>query len=287
VLSGDQLIDEVRLALLAETDGIDPRPGTLNRVRQELATSARPGWPRRRGVRADAMVITVTTAITIAVALIAIVFLHHNSSSSSTGQILVPAMNRVEVGTVRLTAQAADPNGGLRWGLRTIQTGGREACLQTGRVKGGVIGVVGQDGAYSDDGRFHLIPSRDNFPCAGTDANNYLFLNVLEQDVPAPPAKRSHEHLRRDIVTRLADPSAGVAPHCLPVPLEKRREKHGLLDGERQQLGVSGIGVHTRSTFDRTKSLADYAWFPDRITPGSRVTSTPFSLLPFTQSRFG
>ena len=94
-------------------------------------------------------------------------------------------MNPVAVGTVRLTAQAPDPSGGLPWGLRMIQTGPRQACLQIGRVKDGTIGILGQDGAYSNDGRFHPIASRDSFPCAGTDAHNYLFLNVLEQDLPA------------------------------------------------------------------------------------------------------
>jgi hypothetical protein len=62
---------------------------------------------------------------------------------------------------------------------------------------------------------------------------------VMIGAIAGPPAKRSHEHLRRDIVTRLADPSDGVSPHRLPVPLEKRREQHGLLDGARQQFGVS------------------------------------------------
>lgn len=183
MLTDDQLIDEVRRALLADSDEVDPRPGTLNRVRQELATPARPGWLRRPGARVDAIVIAVATGITVAIALVGIVFLHHRSSGSSP--IPVAAMNRVAVGTVRLAAQAADPSGGLRWGVRTVQTGRREACLQIGRVKAGTIGVVGQDGAYSNDGRFHPVPSRDNFPCAGTDANNYLFLNVSEQDVPA------------------------------------------------------------------------------------------------------
>jgi hypothetical protein len=184
VLTDDQLIDEVRRALLADTAGIAPRPSTLDRVRRELAVSRRPGWLRRPGVRADAVVIAVATGIAVAIALIATVFLHHRSSSGNrTNQ--VPTMNQVAVGTARLTAQAADPSGGLRWGLRIIQTRPREGCLQIGRVKDGTIGTLGQDGAYSNDGRFHPIPSRESFPCAGTDANNYLFLNVLEQDVPA------------------------------------------------------------------------------------------------------
>lgn len=184
MLTDDQLIDEVRRALLTESAGIDPRPSTLDRVRQELTVSRRPGWLRRPGVRADAVVIAVATGIAVGIALFATVFLHHRSSSGNRTN-RVPTMSQVAVGTARLTAQAADPSGGLRWGLRTVQTGRREACLQIGRVKDGTIGTLGQNGAYSNDGRFHPIPSRDSFPCAGTDANNYLFLDVLEQDVPA------------------------------------------------------------------------------------------------------
>ena len=36
MLTDDQIIDELRRALAAETDGINPRPALLGRVHQEL-----------------------------------------------------------------------------------------------------------------------------------------------------------------------------------------------------------------------------------------------------------
>jgi hypothetical protein len=89
------------------------------------------------------------------------------------------------VGTVQIASRTADPKGGLRWALRTAQTGEHRACLQIGRLRTGQIGSLGQDGAYGNDDRFHPIPVTTNDHCATTDADGYLFLNVLEQDVPA------------------------------------------------------------------------------------------------------
>jgi hypothetical protein len=89
------------------------------------------------------------------------------------------ATRHVAVGTARIAARAPDPSGGPRWALRTVQTGRQQACLQIGRLEHAKIGTLGQDGAYSNDGRFHPIPLHNSFPCAGTDANNNLFLNVL------------------------------------------------------------------------------------------------------------
>jgi hypothetical protein len=67
--------------------------------------------------------------------------------------------------------------------------------------------MLGQDGAFGDDGRFVAIPPRQNFPCAGTDRHGNLFLSVFMQDVPASatigmssgcaPAQPSDESLSR------------------------------------------------------------------------------------------
>ena len=204
MLTDDQLIDEVRRALRADTAGIDPRSSTLDRVRQELATPPRARTLNWRSLRIDAIVVAVTTGIAVGIALIAVIFLHHRKNSQ-VNTSHTPTISQFAVGSVSLTAQAPAPSGGLRWGLRMVQTGRREACLQIGRVKDARIGVIGQDGAYSNDQRFHRISSRDNFPCAGTDANNHLFLNVLEQDVPASgPSINGHGGCTANAASNLA-----------------------------------------------------------------------------------
>ncbi|WP_022930066.1 hypothetical protein [Patulibacter americanus] len=71
-----------------------------------------------------------------------------------------------------LSLRAADPDGGLPWGLRftrTRPTGGM-GCTQVGRTQDGRIGVVGRDGAFGDDGRFHALPKALVQGCGGLDA---------------------------------------------------------------------------------------------------------------------
>jgi hypothetical protein len=85
--------------------------------------------------------------------------------------------------------------GGLPWGLRTIQTHRLQACLQIGRLQSDQIGALGQDGAFANDGRFRPIPLHTNFPCGQTDAHGYLFLNVFEQETPASASLANHSRM--------------------------------------------------------------------------------------------
>ncbi len=124
----------------------------------------------------------LAVAVALAIGAVALVLLHHRSNANPT-----PA-NPVAVGTVSIAAQAPDPTGGLPWGLRTIQTGRLQACLQIGRLQSGQIGALGQDGAFDNDGRFHPIPLANNFGCGRTDAHGYLFLNVFAVQIPASAA---------------------------------------------------------------------------------------------------
>ena len=180
MLTDDQIIDELRRALAAETDGINPRPALLGRVHQELvAIPANRRRARRPRFRAGAITTTLAAAVALGIAVIALVSLHH-SNNSIPSQPTSP----VPVGTVRIAAQAPDPQGGLPWGLRTIQTHRLQACVQIGRLQSGRIGALGKDGAFANDGRFHPFSLHTNFPCGQTDAHGNLFLNVLEQGVP-------------------------------------------------------------------------------------------------------
>jgi len=68
-----------------------------------------------------------------------------------------------------LPISTPDPAGGLPWGMQVVQTPGKEVCLQVGRLRGGRLGVVGQDGAFANDGRFHELPAGvlDPQTCSG------------------------------------------------------------------------------------------------------------------------
>lgn len=60
-------------------------------------------------------------------------------------------------GSSLLALRAADPQGGLPWGMRLVHTTRGEICVQIGRVEDGQLGQLGIDGAFHDDGRFHPL----------------------------------------------------------------------------------------------------------------------------------
>ncbi|MGH2857793.1 MAG: hypothetical protein ACRDMJ_09940 [Solirubrobacteraceae bacterium] len=214
MLTDDQIIDEIRDALLAETDGIAPRPDLLDRVHHELAADRPHRWAlgRLRLHGADVLAV-LGVGLALAVAVLALTLLHHSASPSPPA----PATGPPAVGTVVIAARASDPHGGLRWALR-IQTGRHQACLQIGRLRSGAIGALGQDGAFGDDGRFHPIPIHENSPCAGTDAHDHLFLNVFSQDVPASAVLGSTNGCR-------ATPLPASALARLPKAARRRLER--------------------------------------------------------------
>jgi hypothetical protein len=60
-------------------------------------------------------------------------------------------------GSRLLALRAADPQGGLPWGMRLVHTTRGEICVQIGRLDNDQLGQLGIDGAFHDDGRFHPL----------------------------------------------------------------------------------------------------------------------------------
>jgi hypothetical protein len=91
--------------------------------------------------------------------------------------------------SVRLLAlRVADPDGGPPWGLRTIKTTRGLMCVQLGRIVDGRIGVLGEAGAFHDDGRFHPLSidylDAGSSNCGTEDAHGNAFLNEEAFGVP-------------------------------------------------------------------------------------------------------
>ncbi len=86
-----------------------------------------------------------------------------------------------------LPLRVPDPAGGPPWGLRVLRTTRGLTCMQLGRVEFGTVGVLGQDGAFADDGRFHPLSPNviDGSGCSVSDAQGNGFVNVLLQSAPA------------------------------------------------------------------------------------------------------
>jgi hypothetical protein len=277
VLTDDQIIGELRRALAAETDGINPRPGLLGRVHQELAAIPSNRRRRRRPrFRAGVITTTLATAVALGIAVIALISLHH-SNNSNPSQPTSP----VPVGTVRIAAQAPDPHGGLPWGLRTTQTHRLQACVQIGRLQAGQIGALGTDGAFANDGRFHPIPLHTNFPCGQTDAHGYLFLNVLENQIPASASFGGEQGCR--VLQPRPEPHVRRLPTC-PVR-DLRNIAYGVLgpDAVSVTYTLGGRSVTERTGPDGayivvlpgTKGACTFAGYGRRCFGGNGEMTTP------------
>ena len=84
----------------------------------------------------------------------------HGRPSSKTG-VGIPVAGAIRGhGSVQLLpVPVPDPAGGLPWGMRIVRTTRGLVCVQVGRLFHGRLGVLGQDGAFHDDGLFHELPA--------------------------------------------------------------------------------------------------------------------------------
>ncbi|MGA9875273.1 MAG: hypothetical protein WBQ21_05635 [Solirubrobacteraceae bacterium] len=126
-------------------------------------------------------------------------------------------------GSRLLPLRAADPQGGLPWGMRLVHTTRGEVCLQVGRVQDGQLGELGIDGAFHDDGRFHPL-SPDILPSYGDDSDTVCILAGQTTSSSFEDQDRSASPINQELLK--AKPPAGdlrsisfglLGPHALSV----------------------------------------------------------------------
>jgi hypothetical protein len=69
-------------------------------------------------------------------------------------QLGVPVPGRSQL----IARSVPDPAGGPAWSMRIVRTTRDVVCMQIARIYDGQLGVIGEDGAFHDDGRFHPLP---------------------------------------------------------------------------------------------------------------------------------
>ncbi|MFZ1927067.1 MAG: hypothetical protein WAU42_13105 [Solirubrobacteraceae bacterium] len=118
----------------------------------------------RRRASAHLRVVLVVFALVLATAAITLAATGVILTGSPVGTARAPVATSgegipVAGGVLLLPLRAQDPAGGLPWGMRIIHTTRGLICLQIGRVDDGLLGQLGVDGAFHDDGRFHPLPT--------------------------------------------------------------------------------------------------------------------------------
>jgi hypothetical protein len=238
----------------------------LERQRLEMSVTER--RPRRRRMPTIGGVFATLSALAaVVVAIVALTVIKHHQPAVPTRttdavETNIPSAAKLPLGTpagpgtanpktfqgaaipstVTLVAETPDPHGGLPWGLRQFQTTRQMTCLQVGRVQDGTIGVIGQDGAWQDDHRFHPISPNAYIAdsCSATDAHGAAFNNVsvlgaiASADVPWGTGRQSGEC------------RTGAEPHQFPLcpPADLRKLDYGLLGPEA--ISITYVGTNGR-----------------------------------------
>jgi hypothetical protein len=131
--------------------------------RAHLPWHRRHTWPslhllgRLRIVLATVALVLATTAITLAATGVILT----GSPVRTAARPIATVGEGVPVsGATRLLPlRAADPAGGIPWGMRVVHTTRGLICVQIGRIYHGQLGQLGIDGAFGNDGRFHALPA--------------------------------------------------------------------------------------------------------------------------------
>ena len=124
-----------------------------------------------------------------------------DSTSSGFGAVLPESVQVLPIST-------PDPQGGPPWGIRVFSTSRGVGCIQVGRLVDGEIGVLGSDGAFGDDGRFHELPVRGTFAAHVLGAGRQRA--DLQQHQQERPARKRLDRPRTGVIARAPAPAGSV-----------------------------------------------------------------------------
>jgi hypothetical protein len=142
-------------------------------------------------------------------------------------------------GTVRVLPLAvSDPSGDGSWGLRFQRTSRGLACLQYGRLVDGRIGVLGEDGFFANDRRFHPLAvnyySQFGGGCADADSRGDAVFNTLVERDPVAGVQPSF--CLAQVTHTNGGPCGLRLPLTRPSPADERLLLYGLLGPDAKSI---------------------------------------------------
>jgi hypothetical protein len=224
----------------------------FDRVEQGLREAVRrgahmPWYLRVRPRPSRPVVVALASLVATGSALAATGVLRTGEPVGATVQAIPNANDGVAIpGSEKLLGlRVADPDGGPPWGLRVVRTTRGLMCVQAGRVVDGRIGVLGQDGAFDNDGAFHplSVSFLDGSGCGTQDAHGDAFVNEQLHGMPASALTADQQHASGGCYT--ADLPSRSCP-----PSDLRDIYYGLLGPDAASITHTG-GIATTPTAGR------------------------------------
>lgn len=201
-----------------------------------VAPPSRRWWRRRRSTP---LLATIATLLVAGGAVAGSGLLDRGDSVPASGH-LERWLGAIEPGSsLVLSLRAPDPDSGPPWAVGVFRISrGDLVCLRAARVQGTSLGVVGRDGAFHNDGRFHPLPAAADqiASCGGGGAHAAKQISFLM--TPPIPASGS---------TGAQQPPVGG---CLDEPLspattskQTRRKLRGVPVCARHSMRVVKYGL--------------------------------------------
>ncbi len=186
MVTDEELVDGLR----RELGQLHPPADLLERVYARAQAPQRPRRMQPRRISVGTLIMVAGVAVALAVGVLALVLVHHRPATvkpSSTPR-----------SSAKIAAVVADPAGGLPWAIRVVHSG-RLTCVQLGRLDHGSLGVIGQDGAFSNDGRFHPIAPSTTLAarCVRNDSAGHAYLDIVNEAQPANGVMPAATNARR------------------------------------------------------------------------------------------
>jgi hypothetical protein len=218
--------NDYKRQLLAAADTLFNTPATL---------------PQRLGRRVPLLAVIVLAGLLVAAAALAATGIigvgvpvaanHENARPPARTGVGLPVSGAVSGhrSVQLLPVTVPDPDGGLPWGMRIVHTTRGLVCVQIGRLLDGRLGVLGQDGAFRDDGLFHELPAGVLDP--GTCSQPGYYVLYRSEGLPSSAAM------------------PGPVRSCLypGAPRLRRSDPQACPAGDERMVAFGVLGPHARS----------------------------------------